>query len=367
MGKIRVGLSATLSGKYSLQGKESFNGLKLWADNLNGSGGLKLENQSKKTPVELLFYDDISDPKNTEKITKKLITEDKADIILGPYSSSLTMAAARISESFNRVLWNYGGSTDEIAESGFKKVVSAITPASRYFHPFLELINEQNIQTDVAVVFASDSGFATEVAKGAMAHCKVLGLGYEKYAYTSGKGDFKEIVDRISSKKIKYVLGVGRFEDDVDLARYLKGFNTCLVAAGIDEFKNQLNLDSEGFFSVTQWEPGVLYSVDFGPDPGDFTGLYETKYGNVPDYTSAQSFNMGVILEKFIVETGSLKEDNLMDKITGSRFCTFYGDFEINSVSGIQAGHKTLVTQWQNGRREIIYPSAHKSSQFSFV
>ena len=290
--------------------------------------------------------------------------------MLGPYSSSLALAAAGVSEQYNRVLWNYGGSTDELADSRFKNVVSIITPASRYFHPFLELISEQDQNTGispsvVAVVFASDSGFSIEAAKSAMSRCDMLGMEYNEYPYKSGNRDFMEIVEKIGSEKIRYVLGVGRFEDDINLAKHLKGFNSCLVAAGIDEFKALLNQESDGFFSVTQWEPEVEHVTDFGPSSKEFTDLYNMKYGKMPDYTSAQSFNMGIILEQFISATGSVNEEILRNKIKELKFCTFYGEFEIEHGSNLQTGHKTLVTQWQNGKREIIYPIGQQTSRIS--
>ena len=364
MDKVRIGVSATLSGKYGLQGKESFNGLNLWVENTNRSGGILFKKLSKKVPVELIYYDDKSNPENTRQITRKLIRKDKVDILLGPYSSALTIAAAKISEHHNRVLWNYGGSSDEITNSGFKKVVSSITPASRYFEPFLNFINEQDKNTkSVAITFARDSGFSTEVARGAMGYCKELGIAYKKYTYDSGNEDSNDIVNQIKLEKIKYVLGVGRFEDDVNLAKHLKSFHSCLIAAGIEEFKNQLQKESDGFFSVTQWEPKVEYNTDFAVTSKQFTDLYQKKFKRTPDYLSAQSFNMGIILEKFIEETDSVDEEHLMNKVTRSKFCTFYGDFEIELRSGLQIGHKTLVTQWQNGKKEIIYPFSQRTAQ----
>ncbi|MGI9553778.1 MAG: amino acid ABC transporter substrate-binding protein [Thermodesulfobacteriota bacterium] len=355
MDKIRIGVSATLSGKYSLQGIASFNGLLLWAE---------YSNQSGKVPVELIHYDDKSNPENTGQITRKLILDDNVDILLGPYSSSLTIAAAKISEQYNRVLWNYGGSTDEIIRSGFKKVVSSITPASRYFEPFLNLIfiKEKNSEP-LAIVFAEDSGFSSEVAKGAKSKCEEYGIVFKKYTYASGTEDFSNIVKHISSEQIKYVLGVGRFEDDVNLAKHLKNFNACLVAANIEEFKNILREDSEGFCSVSQWETDLEYNIDFGITSKQFTDLYRKRFNKIPDYTSAQAFNMGIILGHFIVETGSCNEEILMDKIVDSDFCTFYGNFEIDKESGFQTGHKTLVTQLQNGKKEIIFPIEYKTSE----
>lgn len=368
MNKIRVGSPVTLSGKYAIQGKRSFNGLDLWVENTNRSGGVLLESHTKKIPIGLIYYDDKSNPANTRHIIKKLIFEDKVDILLGPYSSTLTIAAAETSELYNKVLWNYGGSSDEITNREFKKVISAITPASCYFEPFLNFINQRdkNIKT-VAIIFAEDSGFSTEVAKGAINFCKRLGIKYQTFKYRSGKANFINIVKRIREQNIKCVLGVGRFEDDLVFAKHLKGFCSCLVAAGIEEFKNRLQKKVEGFFSVTQWEPVVEHKIDFGLTSKQFTDLYRIKFHETPDYVSAQSFNIGVILEKFITEAGTADEEILMDKITNSRFCTFYGNFEIEPISGLQIGHKMLLTQWQNGKKEVVYPVKQQTARAILV
>ena len=119
MDKIRVGFSSTLSGKFSLQGINSFNGIKLWENYINKKGGILVESISNRLPVELVYYEDNSNSENIKKIYKKLITEDKVDILLGPYSSSLTLEAAKVSKHYNKTLWNYGGSSDDIFRTGF--------------------------------------------------------------------------------------------------------------------------------------------------------------------------------------------------------------------------------------------------------
>lgn len=364
MNNIRVGSSLTLSGKYGIQGRGSFNGLLLWVEKINRSGGLLLEKDAERFPIEFIHYDDKSDPKNTSLITKKLIVEDKVDILLGPYSSTLTIAAAEMSERYDRVLWNHGGSSDEITNRQFKKVVSAIAPASRYFEPFLNFIGQRdkNVKA-VAIVSAENSGFSTSAAEGAVGICKRLGISHETFKYKSGSENFTEIARQIRMKNIKYVLGMGRFEDDLRFAKHLKGYCSCLVAAGIEEFKNRLQKDAEGFFSVTQWEPIVEHKIDFGVTSEKFKHLYKNKFQQTPDYVSAQPFNMGTILENFITETGSVDEEVLMKKVVNSRFCTFYGNFEIEQRSGSQIGHKTLLTQWQNGIKEIVHPAEQQTAE----
>ena len=38
---------------------------------------------------------------------------------------------------------------------------------------------------------------------------------------------------------------------------------------------------------------------------------------------------------------------------------TLYGDFRLDSVTGLQVGHEVLTVQWQGGVRRIVWPPKH--------
>ena len=368
MDKIKVGVSATLTGKYSIQGIESFNGIKAWAEEKNSVGGIYVDKFSKKLPIELIFYDDKSITKNTENITKKLIKEHNVDILLGPYSSSLTLAAAKVSSKYNKTLWNYGGSSDEIFNNGFENIISSITPASHYFRKVIDFIISKNKKPKLAIVFAQDSGFSTQVAVGAINYAKNKNIEITKYTYKSGTKDFKKIIKDIIESNTQIILGVGRFEDDLAFASEIinQDFppeNICLAGSSIQEFKQFLKGKSEGFLSTSQWELNAKYKNDFGPNSEYFLNLFKKYFGKVPDYVAAQSYNIGIILEMLIDETGSIKDEDLRTSILEKTFTTFYGKFELDSNYN-QIGHQMFVTQWQNGKKEIIFPDEHSTSNY---
>ena len=89
---IRIGASLSVSGSYAKPGKYQQEGYLLCAKELNGQGGLL----GRK--VEFVFYDDKSEPTTANRLYEKLITEDKVDAVMGPYSSPITEAVANVSE-----------------------------------------------------------------------------------------------------------------------------------------------------------------------------------------------------------------------------------------------------------------------------
>src|SRR5271167_1864470 len=84
---IKVGFSIALTGAVAQNGKQLIIALELWRDDVNAHGGLL------GRPVELVYYDDQSNPTNVPGIYTKLITVDKVDLLLGPYATNMTAPA----------------------------------------------------------------------------------------------------------------------------------------------------------------------------------------------------------------------------------------------------------------------------------
>ena len=72
-----------LTGVAAYGGKTSLVGVQMAVDRINKSGGIK------GRPVELVFYDDQSNPANVPPIYTKLIDVDKVDLLIGPYATNM--------------------------------------------------------------------------------------------------------------------------------------------------------------------------------------------------------------------------------------------------------------------------------------
>jgi len=84
---IRVGTSLALTGGVAPIGKQVLAALQIWRDDVNAKGGLL------GRPVELVFYDDQSNPANVPQLFTKLITVDKVDLLIGPYATNMVAPA----------------------------------------------------------------------------------------------------------------------------------------------------------------------------------------------------------------------------------------------------------------------------------
>jgi len=363
MNEIKLGLSISLTGNYAVQGKESFEGVELWVDDINDRGGIYLEDQGANLPVEFIYYDDESSVDRCREITEKLILENEVDLLLGPYSSSLALAAAEVAEESNKTLWNHGGSTDEIEERNFKNVINAITPASRYSFGIIDALRKADSSArKIATFSAENSGFSTRVANGARLYGEKRGFDVKEFKFISGTKDFSGFLDTLRDYEPDLILGMGRAEDDLALSKEIVEQGVYSKAAGfivasIKLFKDELGEASEGFLSSSQWEKGACIEPDIGPTPEEFFSKFVSVYGKEPDYVAAQGYNIGLILEKCIQESGTLDDIELREIAKGADFKTFYGNFKTDS-NGNQIGHDMVVVQWQEGEKVIVYPES---------
>lgn len=88
--------------------------IKLWVEEVNGRGGIDVG--GTKMTVEVVEYDDQTNPAETIAAVTRLATQDEVDFILAPYSTGLNLAAAPIFDRFGYPQITSSASTDRVEE-----------------------------------------------------------------------------------------------------------------------------------------------------------------------------------------------------------------------------------------------------------
>lgn len=349
-----VGIPVSLSGQFQIQGRQALAGLDAWARDANAV-----------TPnsFTVLYYDDASDVPTVRTATQRLIEDDRVDILIGPYSSVLTSAAAEIAEAHGKLLWNQGGASDNVYRQGYRWIVGILTPASRYLTGLLPLVRQTNPSANsLALVSASPGEFPKAVCLGVAESARESGFATVLAAqFPAATDDFSGILADLKTAGPDVVVAVGRIGNDLALARQLaesgiKVGVAAVVAAGIQAFHDELGSLADGFVGPSQWEPEAAYSPDFGPTTEQvLASLRRDGYFHV-DYPMAQAYATGVVMQRCLEEAGSADNQTLREAAATLKFSTFYGRFEIDGETGRQIGRETLLVQWQGGRKVIVWP-----------
>src|SRR5881392_763307 len=80
---IKIGFGMALTGGLSANGKPALLAVQIWKDDVNKRGGLL------GRPVELVYYDDQTNPATVPGIYTKLLDVDKVDLIISGYGTNL--------------------------------------------------------------------------------------------------------------------------------------------------------------------------------------------------------------------------------------------------------------------------------------
>ena len=162
-GPIRIGASMSLTGTYAKLGNYQHEGYKLCAKQANEKGGLL----GRK--IEFVIYDDQSMPPTAVRLYEKLITEDKVDAVIGPYSSPVTEASANVTEKYKKVMVTPLAATTSIFKRPPDKrryyIFMVISPAEVYLEGLVDMAAKRGLKP-IAIINAAPL-FATAAASGA--------------------------------------------------------------------------------------------------------------------------------------------------------------------------------------------------------
>lgn len=360
----------SLSGAYAAIGRQIEAALKLFVDDLNAAGGLRIAGRHHE--LTLYCHDDASDANRCAEIYRSLCGgAGRADLLLSPYSSGLARVAAPVAEAAGMIMLNHGGADDGLYTHGRRMLVGVLSSASDYLVPFAQLLTELKFWRKRLAIVAADTPFSRDVATG------LESAGHERRARRRGvrvrlkySGDFArdEAVARLLAaarrNRINAIAAAGSFAQDVALTRAVTAANlnipvVACVAAGVHGFAEALGDDAEGIVGPSQWEEQTRITPELGPTPAEFARrMRATGYGDC-DYPAAQAYAAGLIGCAAIRETDSLDQQTIRAAIGEMRTSTLFGEFGIDRVTGRQVAHKVLLVQWHMGRKVIIEPKSH--------
>jgi ABC-type branched-subunit amino acid transport system substrate-binding protein len=323
---ITAALTLSLTGQYERQGTEAAEGVRLWAD---------------EAGIRLTLIDDHSSKATAVDAYTGWI--GGVDLLLGPYASGLVRAVAPLVRDAGRILWNHGGSADDLAQPG---IASLPAPASTYFDGAVDAAIERKVRR--LVVVQGPGPFARTVAKGAKTRASEQGIDSQTIDASRAEN---EDLDEAA------LLVAGPFEHDVAVVRGLRdhGQSPALlgaVAAGIPAFGQELGEAAEGVLAPVQWWPDSQ-TPKIGPSGTDFAARYQHRTGRDPSYPAAQAAAAGYVAHA--AHRLNLGVDDLPRWTTS----TFFGDFSLDP-DWRQVGHHITTVRWQRGRMVPIAVEAEQ-------
>ena len=377
---IKVGVIFSLTGPGAQPGNECLQGVELAADVQNEKGGIG----GKKIK---LIIGDAPDPKAAAGEAERLITLEKTKIILGTYSTALSVAASEITNRYQVPHFELSAISDPITEKGYKYLWRICCRGSDFARMVVDFTREVTagklgIPPDklrIAIV-AEDSLYGTTILNyldELMPPAKLTNI-VAKERYSAKTVDLSPLIMKIKSANPDVLLAASYTTDGILMTRQAKELGLNVKAwhgfgAGYGDavFGEALGKDSDYILNVGYCPPNYV-NKNAVPGLEDLVRRYQKKYGHPLSSVYPAATYMGAMAVFDIIRrAGSLDaeaiakaawETDIQEWTTPSGWgVRFFGPGKPHP--GQNSRSFAYVLQWKDQKYQVIWPAKAKYAE----
>ncbi len=355
---IVLGASVQLTGPVANTGRYYKDAYNFAIDKINAAGGVKVGNTKRKLALKL--YDNQSDVNLSVRQYTQLVSQDKVNLLLGPFASNFALADSAVSEKYRIPMVQGGGASDQIFSRKFKYIFGTLAPASNYFASTIDMLKQlEPAPKSVALLYADDA-FDVSVAQGTRPLLQKAGLKIAIDArYSSNASDFNSLLSQIKSVNADVVLVAGHETEILNFVRQAKSLAVApkmysfTVGVPSEDFRKALGKDADYAFGMTAWLPNANLKDRWFGDAAQFATAYKAKYGYDPDYHAASGVADVEAVAQAIENAGSVDPQKVRDAIAKLNFSSLYGTIAFGANGQIDLPQ--VVIQVQGDKLVAVY------------
>jgi len=363
--KVRIGAAIALSGPNAGPAMiTQLRSYKLWVEQVNAKGGLKVKGYDKPLPIELILYDDKGDVGTCVRLVEKLILKDKVDLLLPPWGTASHFAVAPIVTKHGYPIIGPTASSVKLMEIADKipYMFVILNQPTTQGAGLVELLKELKIKTAALIRHTDLHGIEfVNYVKPALKKAGIKVLLSE--TYPMGAKDLSPLLKKVKAANPEAVLAFSYPGGTILLTKQAKtiGLNPEVFFATVgvafpfyrDMFKSE---NVEGIMGAGAWNPNVKY-----PGAREFYDAHVKHSGQEPDrWGSAFSYASVQIMEQAVAKVG-LDNKKIRDLYASETFPTIIGPVKFVNQFNIQAPGE--VGQWQNGEFEVVSPKSKRTAE----
>ena len=219
--EVVLGASVQLTGPVANTGRYYRDAYQFAIDKINAAGGAKVGGQAHKLALKL--YDNQSDVNLSVRQYTQLVSQDKVNLLLGPFASNFALADSAVSEKYQVPMVQGGGASDQIFSRDFKYIFGTLAPASNYFASTIDMLKALKPAPQTVALLYADDAFDVSVADGTRPKLKAAGFNtVMDERYSTNATDFNSLLSQIKSKNADVVLVAGHETEILNFVRQAK-------------------------------------------------------------------------------------------------------------------------------------------------
>ena len=299
---IVIGVTGPLTGDNAEYGKQWRKGFDLALDEINGGG------EVKGRPLEYVFEDTQSDPKQTPAVAQKFVADSKIVAVIGDFSSPASMAASPIYQRAGLVQLGITNSHPNFTDTG--DYIWSNTSNQRDDAPYLADLAVRQLQKKKLAVLYQNTDWGKTTVDLFIGKAKELGAEIVvQEAYLTNEKDFRPILTKARDANPDALILISYYNDGALIAqqRQSVGLDVTVVGIGSVYSPQFIRLGGEaveGVYTATRFYPG-----DTREEVQRFVQEYRKKYDEDPDSFSAVAYDGIKILAQVIEKYGTGRKE----------------------------------------------------------
>ena len=350
---IKIGFSIEETGGLAANGKPALLAMQIWAEDVNAKGGL-LGRQ-----VQLVHYDDQSNPANVPGIYTKLLDVDKVDLVVSSYATVLVAPALPVVMQHNMLfpaLLGLAVNSEFHYPKYFAMIPTGQNPKASFSQGFFDIAMAQNPKPKTIAIASADIEFAHNAADGARETAKADGLQivYDK-TYPGNITDCSPVIRAVQAANPDIFEINSYVTDSSCMVRAVKevGYKPKMIGGGMvgpqaTAIKQQLGPALNGFIAYDVWQPAETMLV---PGVAEVLKKYQARAKDAGTdplgyYMVPISYAYLQLVQQAVEGTQSLDQDKLADYFRSNTFHTVFGDIKFGK-DGEWDQSRMLMVQFQ--------------------
>jgi branched-chain amino acid transport system substrate-binding protein len=368
---MRIGYCLSLTGPLADNSRSARLAHEIWREEINRQGGLLGRS------VELVCYDDHAMASLVPGIYKRLMDEDKVDLVIGGYGTNTILPAMPLMMERQRFfvgLMGLGVNNTLAYPNYFAMIPTGPDPNSALTEGFFALAASQKPRPSTVALVSADAEFSRNPILGAKDNAKKYGFAivYEA-TYPLTTHNFTPVIDAVAKSNCDLLFLCSYLADSIGLVRAVRAhsFRPKMVGGGMigpqnTAVKSTLGPLLNGFVNYEYWQPAP--SMMF-PGVQQFLKTYQARAGKagvdlLGHYMAPLAYAQMQVVAQAVKATGGLDDARLASYARDTAFDTVMGTVKFGP-NGEWAEPRVLqvqfqgisgaeVDQFQNGSRQIV-------------
>ena len=305
---IKIGVIGPLTGEVAQYGVATIDGFKLKIDEINAAGGIN----GKK--IELVIQDSKGDSQEAITIFKKIVSQDKVNLIVGEVISSASLAISDLAQSAKIPMITPTGTNFDITKG--KEYVFRTTFTDPYQGTIIAKYAKSKGIKSVAMLTNTSSDYSVGLASAFKEQAAKEGLKVIEEKYTKDDKDFKSILTKVKSQNPEAIF----------IPDYYNVIGLILTQANELGLKAQY-LGGDGWDGIQETfatpAEGAVFASQFAPNDTSelvqkFISTFKTKYNKEPIVFSALGYDTGTIIEEALKSAKDLSSSSIKEAISAT-------------------------------------------------